>query len=384
MIGNNKRWSRLKPCPAKAVIANMTIAVPVALFSLLVAISLDTRASCGEECDDVSVWGKFTSIDISVASPKSKDISRWQAQFDHSKGDFRIDADIASEGKRERGTIGMIEGRTMISRSLNLRGGQEIDAIDAPVLMMRLLLAILTRTIPEGPDGVVGEKKLERKESKTGIQFATPSASGHITAPWHARGRIKRLSGDSLSFAIALTGGTADPFGSKGGPIDLEFKGTLGMRTGPVFAESMSLRDWKVYGVGVKVEKRGNSTTYDYGAKTESPPADTVADVRSALKAELSRGKLDATKNFTGMWKVSCDEGHGLQIKPAGAEGMYSVSFCGPGGCFEPGTYRPNTFINGDRSYRVISESEIQVKGGDGFSTYRRCSTDPQPPAAKP
>lgn len=78
--------------------------------------------------------------------------------------------------------------------------------------------------------------------------------------------------------------------------------------------------------------------------------------------------------NLVGFWKDHCEDGHGLKIEPAGGE-LYSISFCGPGGCFEPGTYRPNSAIVGDDSYRVIDADTIEVLGGDGFSKYYRCGS---------
>ena len=53
---------------------------------------------------------------------------------------------------------------------------------------------------------------------------------------------------------------------------------------------------------------------------------------------------------------------------------MYSVSFCGPGGCFEPGTYRPNTPIVGDPEYQVIDSNTLGISRKDGtFQQYSRC-----------
>ena len=40
-----------------------------------------------------------------------------------------------------------------------------------------------------------------------------------------------------------------------------------------------------------------------------------------------------------GFWKSNTKHDHGLAIGPAG-EGIYYISFCGPGGCFEQGAYR--------------------------------------------
>lgn len=75
---------------------------------------------------------------------------------------------------------------------------------------------------------------------------------------------------------------------------------------------------------------------------------------------------------YIGFWKNNCADGFGLAINMID-EGLYSVSFCGPGGCFEPGTYRPNTSLVGDPNYKIINENQIEVKGADGFSTYYRC-----------
>ena len=76
---------------------------------------------------------------------------------------------------------------------------------------------------------------------------------------------------------------------------------------------------------------------------------------------------------FTGFWKGSCSENFGLVIEPATESTLYSVSFCGPGGCFKPGTYRPNTSLRGDPRYRVLDNNTIEVEGADGFSRYIRC-----------
>jgi len=76
---------------------------------------------------------------------------------------------------------------------------------------------------------------------------------------------------------------------------------------------------------------------------------------------------------LAGFWKEGgCGDKFGLAIAPAG-DGLYSVSFCGPGGCFKPGSYRPNTRVVDDSAYKVIDNNTIEVKGSNGFSKYGRC-----------
>src|SRR5208283_5004210 len=52
--------------------------------------------------------------------------------------------------------------------------------------------------------------------------------------------------------------------------------------------------------------------------------------------------------DFTGFWKVNCSDAFGVQIKKQPGN-LFSVSFCGPGGCFAPGEWMPNTSIPGDQ-----------------------------------
>lgn len=98
-----------------------------------------------------------------------------------------------------------------------------------------------------------------------------------------------------------------------------------------------------------------------------------------ATLASLAAMNVNAQTSFSGFWKVNCEDAFGLQIKPAEGS-LYSVSFCGPGGCFEPGTYRPNTPIAGDPKYRVVNQSTITVKGRNGSeTTYTKCTDDLNP-----
>lgn len=81
---------------------------------------------------------------------------------------------------------------------------------------------------------------------------------------------------------------------------------------------------------------------------------------------------------FTGFWKEKCTDAFGLQIKPFDKK-LYSVSFCGPGGCFSPGEWTPNTTIVNDPKYRVIDYETIEVKKGSRWDRYVKCTTDINP-----
>ena len=75
---------------------------------------------------------------------------------------------------------------------------------------------------------------------------------------------------------------------------------------------------------------------------------------------------------LAGFWKEQGSNNWGMAIAPF-RNGRYSISFCGEGGCFAPGTYRPNSKIYGDKWYRVIETNTIEIRDRDGrFDRYYR------------
>ena len=104
---------------------------------------------------------------------------------------------------------------------------------------------------------------------------------------------------------------------------------------------------------------------------------DAVSHVESSETSSTMPSKLSPSSDhpLTGFWRSDCADAFGLAVQPAGPA-EYSVSFCGPGGCFEPGTYRPNSRIVDDPEYRITDANTIDVRGRDGFTTYYRCAKD--------
>jgi hypothetical protein len=110
---------------------------------------------------------------------------------------------------------------------------------------------------------------------------------------------------------------------------------------------------------------------------------DTADSARSSANAAGTL-KADPAFPFTGFWKTDCAQNFGLVVEPSGKANTYAVSFCGPGGCFRPGTYRPDTTILNDPSYKVVDDDTIDVLSKDGFTRYARCTRLAPPMKAHP
>ena len=89
--------------------------------------------------------------------------------------------------------------------------------------------------------------------------------------------------------------------------------------------------------------------------------------------------------DYTGIWMDDCSSFYGIQIKPT-KDSLYSVSFCGYNGCFEPGEWTPNTPIEGDSNYLIVSPEKIGIKRKDAnsYSYYTKCTSDATWKTAKP
>jgi hypothetical protein len=352
----------------------------IALATLLVAASFFAGASCNKdpECTDVTPWAGFTQVTLKQTYGGVPGAANWRIAFDHATMDASVEVDMQHSGIVEKGTVGLVGGRIMLSKGLKLESGYEIDALDAPVLSTKLVMMLLARAYPKGPDLVAGTKRIDRTD-KVGMKFATPSASGYIPPPWRLKGKVSKAADGRVTYDLALSYSEVDQQ-KKRRTFAMNMAGELAMLGRPVFLDTDSLEGWTTYGLGPQETKQGTSTILDYSARPDlQSPYKTVGDIRAFIAAENHPGTRDETKDFTGFWKTKCEEAFGLQIKPHGMDGKYSVVFCGPGGCGSPQGSRP-TFITGDKRWEVVSEDElVEIYRSGERSTYRRCTRETNP-----
>lgn len=354
--------------------------VRAAAACALLFVSANLHAECAKdpECDDVTNWSRFTAFTLDLSEGDSPPAASWQAQFDHKQIDIVIDLDVKSDQSRMKGRVAMVGGRVMLSKGLALEPGYEIDTLDGPVLSMKLVMILLGRIYPAGPDSVSGEKVIDYA-GKAGIKYATPSASGYIAAPWRVTGKVAKDAKGGLAYDLSLTS-PREPGDKRGGAYAMRMQGVMAVLDHPALLDSMSLDGWTTYGVGPRAEKKGGATMFDYGATPDSSPRfKTVADVRAYIAEENNPGVKDSSKDFTGFWKKKCENAFGLQIMHFGTDGKYSIVFCGPGGCADAADGQ-QTFITGDKRFEIVSEDELIEIGRSGDpDRYIRCTKETHP-----
>lgn len=319
-------------------------------------------------------WEAFNAFTVKASRPDSLDQITWRGVASFESKDIRLDVEQSVGGKKESGTMLLVGGEVLLSRGLHLPEGEEIDALDAPVLTLRLVTSALGIALPEGPGRVQGAVKLSHVERTKPIRVGTASASGAIPVPWCLSGTVSQAAGGSIDFDLQLSPG--DALAAAAGPA-LRYSGTLAKTSRPPLDEAMVLAGWQVFSLGPRQQKRGGSTILDYGASAKSAQAETVATLRAQVaaerRAELDPGKNDPARDFSGFWKEKCEENFGLRFQRGSKSETYSVVFCGPGGCGDPSEGR-KTFVTGDAHYQVVGPDEIRERRGDDWRTLKRCA----------
>jgi len=91
----------------------------------------------------------------------------------------------------------------------------------------------------------------------------------------------------------------------------------------------------------------------------------TIHSVASTLQP-------DTDYPFIGLWKEDCSQDYGIAIDKA-EDRYYSIVFCGPERCYQPGEYRLKTTIENDPDYQIVNLNTLRIKSALGFETYHRC-----------
>jgi hypothetical protein len=360
-------------------VLNLVVTTFLMCLSCVTFCGASPEDKCGEPCGKPTPWDEFNRFELKVEVPKIPGYSSWKGTFDKDSSDIQIDVEISDGNKITKGKIFMVGGRVLVTRGPVTEPGYEIDALDAPVLEQELVFRLLGTALASGPEEIKGAHRIDWKSEKTGIQFATPSAEGFISAPWRVSGDVNVVAPNVVEYQLRLTAaGTEGPAG-RGGEYDASFDGRLSKVASARIDDLIPLGGWNVFGVGVQTRKEANGTAIDYGAAPSPATYKTVADIRKKLADDDYPGEPDPSKNFSGFWKEDCDQAFGLQVMHYGTDGKYSIVFCGPGGCGVPGSEGRTTFITKDSHFEVISENEIRERRSDGWDTYHRCTKDMHP-----
>lgn len=227
------------------------------------------NAPAKEQAD--SEWYNPTHVSLTFQVEGARET--WRFEISREK-DLRITANAqVKEGQNETSEIMFISGKCqwMLTRNAQLAKGYEIDAMDSPVLTLKLVTELLRAAVPSGPSQITKSTALNFHEDARPIRVNTASASGGLEAPWTLQGTIQPVAADEWLFDLTATHDQPP----------LHIAGTWQKAAvAPVFADDMSLAGWQIFAVGPIKRVEQNSTILDYGAQPSHQQPKTLGELR--------------------------------------------------------------------------------------------------------
>ncbi|HEY2397187.1 MAG TPA: hypothetical protein VGH81_14585 [Rudaea sp.] len=250
---------------------------------LLLSVTLGLIAgraalACEDSSSVTAAWFKVNHAIIEMSEPGSRDKQTYS--FDLAKnGDLRLMSTTTTQAKVTQGALMLISGALLI-RDLSVTRGEEIDAIDAPAIVLQLTNKLLAEATKKTPEKLKGKYVVDVKEEFRPICAATMSAEAEYLAPWSIAGDVEATAPGVLDYRLTHS------FSAEGETHKILYTGQWKQSATPVtFDDAVSIEGWHVYRLGPIRRQQGTSTILDYGASIDSATYKTVGELRKAMAA---------------------------------------------------------------------------------------------------
>lgn len=241
----------------------------VALAQDVAAAARANRAAKASSTKTEGAWYSPTRVTLHAQNQDNAAVMVYEIS---SNQDLRITMDAKVEGKREIGTIMLVNGQRqwMLAKNVPMEKGYEIDALDMPVLNLKLVLELLRAAAPSGPSQIKEKTTFDVKEETRSIAVSTASANGGLEAPWSLKATIEPTGVDQVSFELT----------AKHKDI-MHVTGTWQRDVNPpTLSDDLALEGWKILSVGPMRTTDGNETILDYGAEASKQHPKTLGELR--------------------------------------------------------------------------------------------------------
>jgi len=218
---------------------NRGLALVFLLFSAIPASGVQA------ELPPATRWADPSSVRLDVEFPGEGYHATWNmARCDC--GDLLIESELSAPGEVESGESMLVGGRVVLSRGFGDTDAELLgNSLDAPALMMQLVLSLLERVAPDGPSASAGNSEIAFEEPLNPIHLDSGGAAGSFWAPWSVKGTIKAPTESQREFDFHFRFSTGNPGEELIGSMRLWGTADYAKKSFPVEPLS-ALDDWVV------------------------------------------------------------------------------------------------------------------------------------------
>ena len=188
-------------------------------------------------------WADPSSVTLDVEFPGHGYHATWEL-FRCECGDLLIRSELSVPGEVESGESMLVGGRVVLSRGFGESENELQGAsLDAPALMMQLVLSLLERVAPAGPSASSGVSEVAFEEPVNPIHLDSGGAAGSFLAPWAVQGSITESTDTHRKFDLSFQFSTGNPGEELMGSMRVWGVADYARKEFPV-ADSANLNDW--------------------------------------------------------------------------------------------------------------------------------------------
>ena len=156
-------------------------------------------------------WADPSSVLLDIEFPGNGYHATWEMHR-CACGDLLIRSELSVPGVVEKGETLLVGGRAVLSRGFG-EGDEELlgASMEAPALMMQLVLTLLERIAPRGPSDSYNGQAFSHLEELNPIYLDSGGAEGTFFAPWKVTATVQEKSPTERAFDMTYQFSTGNP-----------------------------------------------------------------------------------------------------------------------------------------------------------------------------
>ena len=232
-----------------------------------------------------AAWYAVAQVLLGFTEPGVGLSGSWQ--FDQAdNGDKRIIKNEQRLGTQVSGSVlAICDDRALLLKDLQpTKGIPATSELYGPVRLLQLVLRLLDRGLPQGPQAITGETAIAARDDVNPIKVTLPDSSAEFLAPWQVRGKVARIASDQIKFDLTYSYTTA---AARGRQLEMTLVGAWSEHSNvPAFGNDMSLAGWTVYRIDPAMRVAAGVSVVERRVVPQAARFNTLGD----LRAHIERG----------------------------------------------------------------------------------------------
>lgn len=230
-------------------------------------------------------WASGNQFIIRGTTSSERKTVEWHYEFAANR-DLKLDIHINSDTSTRSGALLLIDKSTMLTHGLPETRGRAFDTLSVPVLALQLVVDLLERAAPGGPDALRGGRVVAIADNRQPLIISAGNASGMVPSPWKLSGTIRRGANSAVEFDLALTFTTM----LDGAQAEkMHIAGVWDKRpNAPLLPDSTKIAGWAIHRIDGYSDVESGRTLSGFRTTPVSDAFDTLGALRRHISGEYS------------------------------------------------------------------------------------------------